>query len=68
MAWLRGAVPSAGEPPDLTASGGHVDGGGAVERSEAVAGRDAGDVAGDADHRRGHEGADAEDIDGGGAA
>jgi hypothetical protein len=47
---VEGAVPAPREPPDLAPAGGHLDGGGAVERGEAVACREAGDVAGDADH------------------
>ena len=56
----RAARPCA--PPEDTSIGC-----GAVEGGEAVAGREAGDVAGDADDGGGHDRADPEDVDDGGA-
>jgi hypothetical protein len=67
MAWLRVRFPRRESRQTLRPSGRHLDGGGAVEGAEAVACREAGDVAGDADDRGGHDRAHSEDVDDGGA-
>jgi hypothetical protein len=58
------ATPASGQPVNLLAAGGHVDGRGAVERGEVIPVRESGHISSEPDRRGGDHRADTEDLRG----